>query len=320
MTATAPRTTSSPAPSSNWSRAFARISRRPVSYTVQQDVAAPGAVAGPDGLAAASQARGARREGPGRPAARSGCCSGLEAGQRLHPVPVLRRIAGLPLAERVEALGDPERRRRILEGQPTLDLGPGRVRRDTPTSAVSTTCTSWTIRSTTTSTAGGRSARSGPPRGRPREYAYDVQLQRAGASSSTRPMFNFAHRNLDAVREMITSPVAMFGLSDAGAHCGQICDGSMTTSYLSMWARDHSGTDGLPVGVGGAPDHPATGRALRLARPGDGRPGAPGRPQRHRPRAPRSALHRRSPPICPPAVAGCSRPPGLPVSRRSGGR
>jgi N-acyl-D-aspartate/D-glutamate deacylase len=61
------------------------------------------------------------------------------------------------------------------------------------------------------------------------------------------PLYNFAHGNLDAVREMITSPAAMFGLSDAGAHCGQICDGSMTTSYLSMWARDAPGERRLPT-------------------------------------------------------------------------
>jgi N-acyl-D-amino-acid deacylase len=41
--------------------------------------------------------------------------------------------------------------------------------------------------------------------------------------------------------------VSMFGLSDAGAHCGQICDGSMTTTYLSMWARDRRDRDGLPI-------------------------------------------------------------------------
>ena len=46
---------------------------------------------------------------------------------------------------------------------------------------------------------------------------------------------------------MISSPVAMFGLSDAGAHCGQICDGSMTTSFMTLWARDREGRDGLPL-------------------------------------------------------------------------
>jgi N-acyl-D-aspartate/D-glutamate deacylase len=77
--------------------------------------------------------------------------------------------------------------------------------------------------------------------------AYDVQLQRDGRQLIYTPLFNFAHRDLRAIREMITSPAAMFGLSDAGAHCGQICDGSMTTTYLSMWARDLAGPEGLPV-------------------------------------------------------------------------
>jgi N-acyl-D-amino-acid deacylase len=44
--------------------------------------------------------------------------------------------------------------------------------------------------------------------------------------------------------------VAMFGLSDAGAHCGQICDGSMTTSFLTLWGRDRQGRDGLPIDSG----------------------------------------------------------------------
>ena len=61
------------------------------------------------------------------------------------------------------------------------------------------------------------------------------------------PLFNFVGGNLDVVHEMISSPVTMFGLSDAGAHCGQICDGSMTTSYMTLWARDREGRDGLPL-------------------------------------------------------------------------
>ena len=81
----------------------------------------------------------------------------------------------------------------------------------------------------------------------PREYAYDVQLQRNGKQLIYAPLFNFVGGNLDVVHEMISSPVTMFGLSDAGAHCGQICDGSMTTSYMTLWARDRQGTDGMPL-------------------------------------------------------------------------
>ena len=46
---------------------------------------------------------------------------------------------------------------------------------------------------------------------------------------------------------MITSPNVLFGLSDAGAHCGAICDASMTTSSLVVWSRDRR--DGEPVPV-----------------------------------------------------------------------
>lgn len=60
-------------------------------------------------------------------------------------------------------------------------------------------------------------------------------------------MFNFVHGNLDAVREMITSPVAMFGLSDGGAHCGAICDASMTTSFMTLWARDRTDETSIPL-------------------------------------------------------------------------
>jgi N-acyl-D-aspartate/D-glutamate deacylase len=81
----------------------------------------------------------------------------------------------------------------------------------------------------------------------PRSYAYDMQLRHGGRQLIYTPMFNFVHENLEAVREMITAPVAMFGLSDAGAHCGQICDGSMTTSYLSIWARDRHDGDGIAL-------------------------------------------------------------------------
>ena len=77
--------------------------------------------------------------------------------------------------------------------------------------------------------------------------AYDVQLQQGGRQLVYVPLFNFVHGTLDAVREMITSPVSMFGLSDAGAHCGQICDGSMTTTYLSLWGRDAGPDRRLPI-------------------------------------------------------------------------
>ena len=74
---------------------------------------------------------------------------------------------------------------------------------------------------------------------------YDALLELDGQRLLYLPLFNFVDGDLGAVREMITSDHGLFGLSDAGAHCGIICDASMTTSYLTLWARDRA--DGLPV-------------------------------------------------------------------------
>jgi N-acyl-D-aspartate/D-glutamate deacylase len=226
---------------------FARASRRPVSYTVQQDVAAPERWRDLMGLAATLQAEGldVKAQVAPRPI---GVLLGLEASANVFtPSRAYARIAGLPLAERIEALGDRERRRKIIEGHAQMTGGEdafagyaffGRFEDmyvlDDPVD----------YNLDSSRSLGAEAARAGID---PREYAYDVQLQRGGTQLIYTPLFNFAHGNLDAVREMITSPVAMFGLSDAGAHCGQICDGSMTTTYLSLWARDRVDGDGLPV-------------------------------------------------------------------------
>ena len=70
---------------------------------------------------------------------------------------------------------------------------------------------------------------------------YDLLLERDGHQLLYLPLFNFAHGNFDDIGEMIAAPNTLFGLSDAGAHCGAICDASMTTSSLTVWARDRTG-------------------------------------------------------------------------------
>ena len=227
--------------------AFARTSRRPVSYTVQQDIAAPERWRDLMALAAQLQAEGldVKAQVAPRPI---GVLLGLQASVNVFtPSRAYMKIAGLPVGERIAALGDPDRRRRIIDGHAQLTSGVdafagyaffGRFDEmyvlDDPVHYDLDTSRS----------LGALARRAGVD---PAEYAYDVQLQRDGSQLIYTPLFNFAHGNLDAVREMISSPVAMFGLSDAGAHCGQICDGSMTTTYLSLWARDRRDRDGMPL-------------------------------------------------------------------------
>jgi N-acyl-D-amino-acid deacylase len=226
---------------------FARASGRPVSYTVQQDIEAPDRWRDLITLAGSLQAEGldVKAQVAPRPI---GVLLGLEASANVFtPARAYGKIAGLPLAERIAALGDPDRRTRILDGHATLTSGAdafagysffGRfddmyVLDDPPNYDLD--------RSQSLGATARRLGRD------PREYAYDVQLQRNGKQLIYAPLFNFVGGNLDVVHEMISSPVTMFGLSDAGAHCGQICDGSMTTSYLTLWARDREGMDGLPL-------------------------------------------------------------------------
>lgn len=226
---------------------FARASRRPVSYTVQQDLEAPDRWRDLMTLAETLQAEGldVKAQVAPRPI---GVLLGLEASANVFtPARAYGRIAALPLPERIVALKDPERRQRILDGHATLTSGGdafagysffGRfddmyVLDDPPNYDLDRS-----------QSLGATARRLGVD---PRQYAYDVQLNRDGRQLIYTPLFNFVAGNLDVVHEMISSPVAMFGLSDAGAHCGQICDGSMTTSFMTLWARDRMNRDGLPI-------------------------------------------------------------------------
>jgi N-acyl-D-amino-acid deacylase len=226
---------------------FARTSRRPVSYTVQQDIEAPERWRDLMALAVSLQSEGldVKAQVAPRPI---GVLLGLEASANVFtPARAYARIAGLPLEERLLALRDPDRRQKILEGHATLTSGDDAfaglaffARFDDM--YVLADPANYDLHSSQSLGATARGMGLDP-----REYAYDVQLQRDGRQLIYTPLFNFVEGNLNAVHEMITSPVAMFGLSDAGAHCGQICDGSMTTSFITLWARDRSGQDGMPI-------------------------------------------------------------------------
>jgi N-acyl-D-amino-acid deacylase len=49
------------------------------------------------------------------------------------------------------------------------------------------------------------------------------------------------------MREMLTDPGTLLGLSDGGAHCGAIVDASVPSFMLSHWGRDRKRGPGLPL-------------------------------------------------------------------------
>jgi N-acyl-D-aspartate/D-glutamate deacylase len=69
---------------------------------------------------------------------------------------------------------------------------------------------------------------------------YDAMLEQDGRGLMYFPLYNYSGMNLDVVREMLTHPLAIPGLSDGGAHVGTVCDGSFPTFLLTHWARDRA--------------------------------------------------------------------------------
>jgi len=81
----------------------------------------------------------------------------------------------------------------------------------------------------------------------PIELLYDLLFSGDGRRLLYIPLMNFARGNLDDLREMITSPYSMLGLSDAGAHCNTISDGSFPTTAVIHWTRDRRRGELLPL-------------------------------------------------------------------------
>jgi N-acyl-D-aspartate/D-glutamate deacylase len=79
------------------------------------------------------------------------------------------------------------------------------------------------------------------------DLLYDMLLEDEGRTLLLFPFLNYADGNGDALREMLTHPAGVIGLSDGGAHCGVICDASQPTWLLTHWARDRTRGEKLPL-------------------------------------------------------------------------
>ncbi len=77
--------------------------------------------------------------------------------------------------------------------------------------------------------------------------AYDAFCEEGGRALLMVPLFNYVEGSHDVIREQLTHPRAVLGLSDGGAHCGLICDASMPTTMISHWTRDRCRGERLPL-------------------------------------------------------------------------
>ena len=81
----------------------------------------------------------------------------------------------------------------------------------------------------------------------PKEIAYEALMRDEGSGFLYFPLFNYSDGSLDALHQLHQHPNTLLGLSDAGAHCGAICDGGMPTFMLSFWGRDRTRGPKLPL-------------------------------------------------------------------------
>ena len=179
---------------------FARTCRRPVSYTVQQDIGAPERWRDLMALAGSLRAEGldVKAQVAPRPI---GVLFGLQASANVFtPSRAYRKIADLPLAERVEALREPELRRRIIDGHAQLTSGPDAFQgyallRPLRSDVRARGSGQLRFRLQSLARRAGPAGRRGSPRVRLRHAA-----ERGGRQLIYNPLFNFAHGNLDAVQ------------------------------------------------------------------------------------------------------------------------
>ena len=217
---------------------------RPLSMTVQQPEQVPDRWREMAAWVAAGVADGLpmRTQVAPRPI---GVLQGLQAS--VNPVaicPSFREIAGRPLADQVEALVDPSRRERIIEEHRQVTSG-----FDGLASSIFTGFDRLFPMSDPvdyepdpSQSVAARAAQRGVD---PVEVTLDLMVEHEGRQLLYMTLFNYANGNLDDVREMLLSPNSVIGLSDAGAHCGAICDGSFPTTALALWSRRPQGS--LPV-------------------------------------------------------------------------
>ncbi len=156
--------------------------------------------------------------------------------------PTYKKIAHLPLKQRVAEMRKPEVRAAILSEQPLnhrdvlerianfdkiFVLGDPPDYEQAPEQSLA-----------------GLARRTGK---RAEEIAYDVLLEREGSGMLYVPILNYVTGNLDTTREMLTHRDTLPGLGDGGAHVGIICDASTPTFLLTHWARDRKRGAKLPI-------------------------------------------------------------------------
>ncbi len=163
-----------------------------------------------------------------------GLLLGLEGSQNpFSGTPSYKKIAHLPLAERVKTMRDPEFRRQLLSEDPiagsTFPLIErlsyahmfrfGNPPNYTPQQKDSITAMA------------EREGRTAP------EVAYDILLEEEGMGFIYSPLNNYASFDLTVPGKMLANRNVIMGLGDGGAHVGFILDAGFPTWLMTYWQK-----------------------------------------------------------------------------------
>jgi len=215
--------------------AIAMHVHRPLSFTVQQSDESPGRWR--ELLDAIGRWRNAGADVLAQTAVRPiGVVAGLTSTVNpLRCSKTYKSLADLPLPERVARMTDPSTRETILHEHGSFEPSAFSALLHSGYDRMYPMAKFPNYEPTASDSLAGVASRQGR---RPNEVMYDFFTDNGGANLVYVPFMNYDGGNLNDVAEMIASPLTLSGLSDAGAHCNTLSDGTMPTTAISHWTRD----------------------------------------------------------------------------------
>ncbi|HEX2592200.1 MAG TPA: amidohydrolase family protein [Rhizomicrobium sp.] len=226
-------------------RALAKSTGRKLSFTVQQTDDAPDRWRGIFDEVSAMTKDGLDVRAQIAPRPIGAVLSFSSTTNPFFATPTYRAIAGGSTVEqRLAKLADPEVKAKILAEHAPQDypgfaglLTKGFTRMFRMTDPVD-------YEPTADASLAAAAARAGQDVA---SYVYDVLLEEGGRRLLYMPLINYIRGNLDDVHAMMTSPRTLFGLSDGGAHCGTISDGSFPTTTIALWSKGNKNGRTIPL-------------------------------------------------------------------------
>jgi N-acyl-D-aspartate/D-glutamate deacylase len=164
-----------------------------------------------------------------------------------HPLmfhPAYASLAFLSHEERLAALRDPAVRERFVNEVPDDGGLFAKVVSENTWKMFPVTAANIDYEPPADDSVRDRARRAGVPE---MQIIVDQLLSNDGRGFLYMPFFNYSYGDLSFTYEAQQHPGTRMGLSDAGAHCGAICDGGTPTFMLTHWVRDRTRGPRLPL-------------------------------------------------------------------------